>query len=74
MIEEPARLIGVLNVLSIEPQGADEDAIAFLKTVANELAMGVEFARLRNQTDTRLRRKSPSSARCNEYHARSHLR
>jgi len=57
MIEEPARLIGVLNVLSIERRVLDEEAIDFLQTVANELAMGVEFARLQNLTDTRLRAK-----------------
>jgi two-component sensor histidine kinase len=57
MIEEPSRLVGVLNVLSIERRELGEDAIAFLRTVANELAIGVEFARLRSQTDEQLRRK-----------------
>jgi two-component sensor histidine kinase len=57
MIEEPARLVGVLNVLSIERRDLPSDEIAFLRTVANELAVGVEFSRLRNQTDTRLRQK-----------------
>ncbi len=57
MVEEPARLIGVLNVLSIERRELDDEAIDFLRTVANELALGVEFARLLNLTDTRLRRK-----------------
>ncbi|MGE3798460.1 MAG: GAF domain-containing protein, partial [Thermomicrobiales bacterium] len=57
IIDEPSRLIGVLNVLSIERRELNDEAIDFLRTVANELALGVEFARLRNLTDTRLRRK-----------------
>jgi len=57
MIEEPARLIGVLNVLSIDRRALDDEAIDFLQTVANELALGVEFARLQNLTDTQLRVK-----------------
>lgn len=57
MIEQPSRLVGVLNVLSIERRELGEEDIAFLRTVANELAIGIEFSRLRSQTDERLRRK-----------------
>ena len=57
MIDKPAKLVGVLNVLSIERRVLGEEDIAFLRTVANELAIGVEFSRLRGQTDERLRRK-----------------
>ncbi|MEZ4500501.1 MAG: histidine kinase dimerization/phosphoacceptor domain -containing protein [Thermomicrobiales bacterium] len=57
MIEEPARLVGVVNVLSVERREYGGEEIAFLKTVANDLALGVEFSRLHNLADTRLRRK-----------------
>ncbi|MBX3069615.1 MAG: GAF domain-containing protein [Thermomicrobiales bacterium] len=57
MIEEPSRLIGVLNVLSTERRDPTNEDIDFLRTVANELALGVEFSRLRNLADNRLRRK-----------------
>lgn len=57
MIEQPARLVGVLNVLSIDRRELGEDDIAFLRTVANELAIGVEYSRLHSQTDEKLRRK-----------------
>lgn len=51
------QLVGVLNVLSIEHRDYDEDEVAFLETVAGELAMGIESARMHSLTDARLRRK-----------------
>jgi two-component system, sensor histidine kinase PdtaS len=57
MIEAPSKLVGVLNIHSASRRELSEDDVAFLRTVANELAIGVEFARLRNQTDARLQRK-----------------
>jgi two-component sensor histidine kinase/putative methionine-R-sulfoxide reductase with GAF domain len=51
------RLVGVLNILTIERRNFDEDEIAFLETVAGELAISIENARLYSRTDARLRRK-----------------
>jgi two-component sensor histidine kinase/putative methionine-R-sulfoxide reductase with GAF domain len=51
------QLVGVLNILSIEQRDYDDDEVAFLETVAGELAMGIESARMHSLTDARLRRK-----------------
>jgi two-component system, sensor histidine kinase PdtaS len=51
------RLVGVLNILTLDRRGFDEDEIAFLETVAGELAISIENARLYSRTDARLRRK-----------------
>jgi len=51
------RLVGVLNILSISRRTFDEDDVAFLQTVAGELAISIENARLYSRTDARLRRK-----------------
>lgn len=51
------RLVGVLNILTIDRREFDEDEIAFLETVAGELAISIENARLYSRTDARLRRK-----------------
>jgi two-component sensor histidine kinase/putative methionine-R-sulfoxide reductase with GAF domain len=51
------RLIGVLNILSIARREFDEEDVAFLQTVAGELAISIENARLYSRTDARLRRK-----------------
>ena len=51
------RLVGVLNILTVARRDFEEDEIAFLRTVAGELAISIENARLYSQTDARLRRK-----------------
>ena len=51
------RLVGVLNILTLDRRAFDEDEIAFLETVAGELAISIENARLYSRTDARLRRK-----------------
>jgi two-component sensor histidine kinase/putative methionine-R-sulfoxide reductase with GAF domain len=51
------RLVGVLNILSIARRTFDEEDVAFLQTVAGELAISIENARLYSRTDARLRRK-----------------
>ena len=53
----PDRLIGVLNLLTVQRREFAPDEIAFLQTVAGELAISIENARLYSQTDARLRRK-----------------
>jgi len=57
LIHGANRLVGVLNILSVERRVFDEDEIAFLQTVAGELAISIENARLYSRTDARLRRK-----------------
>lgn len=54
---DPERLVGVMNIMTIERRQFTEEEIAFLQTVAGELAISIENARLYTQTDARLRRK-----------------
>lgn len=51
------RLVGVLNVLSIDRREFDDDEVAFLETVAGELAISIENARMHSLTDARLQQK-----------------
>ena len=51
------KLVGVLNVLSVDRREYDSDEIAFLETVAGELAISIENFRMHSLTDARLRRK-----------------
>ncbi|MGI8642648.1 MAG: sensor histidine kinase, partial [Thermomicrobiales bacterium] len=51
------RLVGVLNILSIDRRDFDPSEIAFLETIAGEVTISIENARLYGQTDARLRRK-----------------
>ncbi|MGI8643373.1 MAG: sensor histidine kinase, partial [Thermomicrobiales bacterium] len=51
------RLVGVLNILSIDRRDFDPSEIAFLETIAGEVTISIENARLYSQTDARLRRK-----------------
>ena len=51
------RLVGVLNILTVGRREFDVDEIAFVQTVAGELAISIENARLYSWTDARLRRK-----------------
>lgn len=57
VISATDQLIGVLNVLSVEQRHYDADEVAFLETVAGELAITIETARMYNVTDAALRRK-----------------
>jgi two-component sensor histidine kinase/putative methionine-R-sulfoxide reductase with GAF domain len=52
-----SRLVGVLNIHTIDRRSFADEEIAFLQTVANELAISIENARLYSRTDARLRRK-----------------
>ena len=51
------QLVGVFNILSIAQRLFDEDEVAFLETVAGELAISIENSRMHSLTDARLRRK-----------------
>lgn len=54
---EPEVLVGVINLFTVQRREFSEDEIAFLQTVAGELAIGIENARLYSRTDARLQRK-----------------
>jgi len=54
---EPEVLVGVINLFTLQRREFSEDEIAFLQTVAGELAIGIENARLYGRTDARLQRK-----------------
>lgn len=56
-LSNPDRLVGVFTLWMREPKTFDEDERIFLKDVAAELAIGVEYTRLHSLTDERLRRK-----------------
>lgn len=51
------RLIGVLNIQTREYRDYSPDSIRFLETVARQVGLAIENARLYAQTDERLRRK-----------------
>lgn len=51
------KLVGVINVRTREVRTYTPDEIKFLETVAGELAISLENARLYQQTDQRLRQK-----------------
>lgn len=51
------KLVGVIAINNFEEREFSEDEIKFLETVAGEIAIAIENARLYEQTDTRLRQK-----------------
>lgn len=55
--EGPEALVGVLNILTIDRRVFSDEEVAFLQTVAGELAISIDNARLYSRTDARLRRK-----------------
>ena len=57
VLREPERLVGVMNIQSIEPREFDQDEITFLETAAGELSIAIENARLYSQTDAALHRR-----------------
>lgn len=54
---QPGRLLGVLNVLTLEPREFWPEEIDFLETAAGEIAIAIENALLYQETDTELRRR-----------------
>ena len=57
LLREPERLVGVLNIQSIDERSFDQDEITFLETAAGELSIAIENARLYSQTDAALHRR-----------------
>lgn len=57
LLREPDRLVGVMNIQSIERRAFDQDELTFLETVGGELAIAIENARLYSQTDDALHRR-----------------
>jgi len=57
LIKGQDRLVGVLNILTVARREFDDEEVDFLQTVAGELAISIENARLYSRTDARLRRK-----------------
>ncbi|MCA9860031.1 MAG: GAF domain-containing protein [Thermomicrobiales bacterium] len=56
-LSNPDRLVGVISLWWNDPRSFDEDERVFLKDIAAELAIGVEYTQLHSLTDERLRRK-----------------
>jgi two-component system, sensor histidine kinase PdtaS len=56
LVDSSNRLVGVLNVFSIDRREYDQDEVAFLETVAGELAISIENSRMHSLTDAQLRR------------------
>lgn len=57
MIQAQNRLVGVLDIHSIEPRNWDMEELEFLRTVAGELAIAIENARIYASTDEQLHQK-----------------
>ena len=57
LLQGQNRLVGILNIHSIERRTFDQDELEFLRTVAGELAISIENARRYSNTDERLRQK-----------------
>lgn len=57
ILKEPDRLIGVLNIQTVDPQTFAPDEVIFLESAAAELAGAIENARLYSQTDAALRQR-----------------
>lgn len=51
------KLVGVITIHTFEERDFSDTEIKFLETVAGEIAMAIENARLYEQTDTRLQQK-----------------
>lgn len=54
---QPGRLLGVLNILTLEPREFWPEEIDFLETAAGEIAIAIENALLYQETDAELRRR-----------------
>jgi two-component sensor histidine kinase/putative methionine-R-sulfoxide reductase with GAF domain len=57
LVQGQNRLVGILNIHSIERRIFDQDELEFLRTVAGELSISIENARRYSSTDERLRQK-----------------
>ena len=57
MIQGQNRLVGVLDIHSIEPRVWDLEELEFLRTVAGELAIAIDNARIYASTDEQLHQK-----------------
>jgi len=57
LIQGQNRLVGILNIHSIERKEHEEEELEFLQTVAGELAISIDNARRYSSTDERLRQK-----------------
>ncbi len=56
-LRSPDRLVGVLNILSLNRREFNAYELAFLETAAGEMAIAIENARLYSQTDAELQRR-----------------
>lgn len=54
---KPEVVVGVINLYTLERRDFSDDEVAFLQTVAGEVAFGIENARLYGLTDAQLQRK-----------------
>jgi two-component sensor histidine kinase/putative methionine-R-sulfoxide reductase with GAF domain len=57
LLQGQDRLVGILNIHSIDPRIYDQDELEFLRTVAGELAISIENARQYSSTDQKLHQK-----------------
>lgn len=57
LTREQQRLVGVLNIQTLELHEFGDDEVTFLETAATELAVAIENARLYSQTDAALRQR-----------------
>lgn len=57
LIQGQGKLVGILNIHSMERRHHEDDELEFLQTVAGELAISIENARQYSSTDERLRQK-----------------
>ncbi len=57
LLRDPERLVGVLNIQTLEPHNFEVDEVTFLETAGAELAVAIENARLYSQTDEALRQR-----------------
>ncbi len=57
LIQGQGKLVGILNIHSMERRDHEDDELEFLQTAAGELAISIENARQYSSTDERLRQK-----------------
>lgn len=53
-LRSPDRLIGVLNLMTIDQRAFDSEELAFIETAASEIAVAIENALLYSETDAEL--------------------
>jgi two-component sensor histidine kinase/putative methionine-R-sulfoxide reductase with GAF domain len=57
LLREPERLVGVMNIQTLQRHDFDPDEVTFFETAAGELAIAIENARLYSQTDAALHQR-----------------